>query len=184
MRLDPADIGSLPEATGVYIFLDDSMRVLYVGKALSLRQRVRSYFTGRQPSNPRLAQLRGSVRHIDFVVTANQAEALLLEGSLIKKLKPPFNISLRDDKSYPYIAVSIQDDYPRVFLYRGERRGDICCYGPYWHASSARETLEALRKAYPFRTCRGPVPGRGRRGAMPGPPHRVVSRPVPQGNKR
>jgi len=164
LRLGPEDIGALPDAPGVYIFHGEGQRVLYVGKASSLRRRVKSYFAGSPPDNPRLAQLRKAVRHIDCVVTANQVEALLLENTLIKGLKPTFNIMLRDDKSYPYIAVTVGDAYPRVYLHRGERVSGVAYYGPYWHASSARETLEALRRAYPFRTCRGPLPGRGRKG--------------------
>ncbi len=163
-RLNPADAGSLPDSPGVYLFLDEGEKVLYVGKALSLRRRVKSYFTGSQPGNPRLAQLRRTVRYIDCMVTANQMEALLLENNLIKTLKPAFNILLRDDKTYPYIAVTVKDTYPRFFLHRGERQVGIEYYGPYPNASAARETLDVLRKAYPFRTCRGPSPGKGRRG--------------------
>jgi excinuclease ABC subunit C len=158
------DMGALPDRPGVYIFKGEGGRVLYVGKAQSLRKRVRSYFSKSAPDNPRLVQLREAIRGIDYLVTANAAEALILENNLIKRLRPAYNIMLRDDKSYPYIAITVEEDYPRVFLYRGEKKKGVLYYGPYWHAGSARETLEALRKAYPFRTCRGERPGRGRRG--------------------
>jgi excinuclease ABC subunit C len=156
------DADSLPESPGVYLFKDEAERIIYVGKAGSLRKRVKSYFTGSAPDNPRLAQLRASVRGIDYIITANQAEALLLENTLIKKYHPGYNIMLRDDKSYPYIGITVSEEYPRAFFFRGTRRRDTVYYGPFWHAGSARETLDALRKVFPFRTCPGPRPGRSR----------------------
>ncbi len=156
------DAYSLPESPGVYLFKDEAGTVIYVGKAGSLRKRVKSYFTGSAPDNPRLAQLRANVRGIDYIITANQAEALLLENTLIKKYRPGYNIMLRDDKSYPYIGITVSEEYPRAFFFRGTRRRDTVYYGPFWHAGSARETLDALRKVFPFRTCPGPRPGRSR----------------------
>ncbi len=158
------DADTLPEAPGVYLFTGEGGRIIYVGKAGSLRKRVKSYFTGSEPANPRLAQLRAGVRGIDYIITANQAEALLLESTLIKQHRPDYNIMLMDDKSYPYIGITVSEEYPRAFFFRGERRRDTVYYGPFWHAGSARETLEALRKVFPFRTCPGPRPGR-RRGS-------------------
>ncbi len=158
------DADSLPESPGVYLFTDEAGSVIYVGKAISLRRRVKSYFTGSAPDNPRLAQLRTSVQGIDYIITSNEAEALLLESTLIKQHRPAYNIMLMDDKSYPYIGVTAGEEFPRVFLYRGARRPDTVYYGPFWNAGSARETLEALRKVFPFRTCPGPKPGQRRGG--------------------
>ncbi len=164
VRLGRDDADALPESPGVYLFSDEEGRIIYVGKAGSLRKRVRTYFTGSDPANPRLAQLRASVRGINYIITANQAEALLLENTLIKRHRPLFNIMLMDDKSYPYIGIAAAEEYPRVFFFRGDRRRDTVYFGPFWHAGSARETLDALRKVFPFRTCPGPKPGRSRGG--------------------
>ncbi len=159
------DLELLPDKPGAYIFMDDEGRVIYVGKAASLRKRVKSYFTGADPENPRLAQLRKKIRRIDYIITVNQAEALILESNLIKKYRPDFNINLRDDKSYPYIGITWEDEYPRVSFFRGARRKDTLYFGPYAHAGAARETIETLRKAFAFRSCRKPQPGKS--GGIP-----------------
>ncbi len=151
---------SLPDAPGVYIFKDDRGRVIYVGKAASLRKRVASYFHSREEENPRLAGLRSRISDLDFIVTANEAEALLLEANLIKRFHPDYNIDFRDDKSYPYMVIRTGDSYPRVMFARGSRRPDAVYYGPFAHAGAVRETIETLRKVFPFRACRGREPGR------------------------
>ncbi|MDI7253421.1 MAG: GIY-YIG nuclease family protein, partial [Actinomycetota bacterium] len=146
---------SLPEAPGVYLLKDDRGRIIYVGKAASLRKRVASYFHSREEENPRLAGLRARIADLDFIVTANEAEALLLEANLIKRFHPDYNIDFRDDKSYPFMVIRTGDTYPRVMFTRGRRRPDAVYYGPFAHAGAVRETIETLRKVFPFRACRG-----------------------------
>ena len=151
---------TLPDAPGVYIFQDAPGRIIYVGKAASLRKRVGSYFQGREVDNPRLAQLRERISDVDFIACANEVEALILEANLIKRYHPEYNIEFRDDKSYPYMMVCIEDTYPRVMFTRGKRRKDALYYGPFAHAGAVRETIETLRKVFPFRACRGREPGK------------------------
>lgn len=151
---------SLPDSPGVYLFRDRGGRVIYVGKAASLRKRVASYFHSREEENPRLAGLRARIADLDFIVTANEAEALLLEANLIKRFHPDYNIDFRDDKSYPYMVIRTGDAFPRVMFARGRRRPDAVYYGPFAHAGAVRETIETLRKVFPFRACRGREPGK------------------------
>jgi len=151
---------ALPDSPGVYIFQDASGRIIYVGKAASLRKRVGSYFSGREADNPRLAQLRERIAEVDFIVTSGEVEALILEANLIKRHHPDYNIEFRDDKSYPYMVVCIDDIYPRVMFARGKRRKGAVYYGPFAHAGAVRETIDTLRKVFPFRACRGREPGK------------------------
>lgn len=151
---------TLPDAPGVYLFLDAEREIIYVGKAASLRKRVRSYFSARDSDNPRLARLRESIADVDFIVCANEVEALILEANLIKRHHPAFNIEFRDDKSYPYMVVRTEDPYPRVMFQRGQRRKGAVYYGPFAHAGAVRETISTLRKVFPFRACRGREPGK------------------------
>lgn len=151
---------SLPDAPGVYLFLDESGKVVYVGKAASLRKRVASYFQSRKPDNPRLASLRGRLSDLDFIVTANETEALILEANLIKRFHPDYNIDFRDDKSYPYMVIRTDDRYPRVMFSRGKRSREAVYYGPFAHAGAVRETIDTLRRVFPFRACRGREPGK------------------------
>jgi excinuclease ABC subunit C len=160
ISLTREDLELLPDQPGVYIFTDEDDRIIYVGKAASLKKRVRSYFPGTEPDNPRLAQLRKRISHIDYIITGNEAEALLLEGNLIKRYRPDFNIELKDDKSYPYIAITLSESYPRVTFMRGTRKKGTLYFGPYAHAGAARETIETLRRAFAFRSCRGGQPGK------------------------
>ena len=151
---------SLPDAPGVYLFQDTSGSIIYVGKASSLRKRVASYFQARESDNPRLAQLRERIADVDFIVTAGEVEALILEANLIKRYHPDYNIEFRDDKSYPYMMICTDDAYPRVMFARGQRRREAVYYGPFAHAGAVRETINTLRKVFPFRTCRGREPGK------------------------
>ena len=151
---------SLPDAPGVYIFKDGRGKVIYVGKASSLRKRVASYFQRGERDNPRLEMLRSRAEGLDFIVTANEVEALILEANLIKRHHPDYNIEFRDDKSYPYMAICAGDDFPRVIFVRGKRRPENVYYGPFAHAGAVRETIDTLRKVFPFRACRGREPGK------------------------
>jgi excinuclease ABC subunit C len=150
---------TLPRKPGVYLFRDEEGEVLYVGKAKSLRSRVRSYFqrgNGRATS----AQLIGRIADVEIIVTRNEAEALHLEQNLVKRYRPPFNIRLRDDKSFPYIAVTLSDEYPRVMFTRERHRRGTVYFGPYANAKKVRETLDVLNRVFKFRPCEGPRPGR------------------------
>jgi excinuclease ABC subunit C len=149
----------LPRKPGVYLFRDERGEVLYVGKAKSLRSRVRSYFQ-RGNGRPATAQLAGRVADVEVIVTRNEAEALLLEQNLVKRHRPPFNIRLRDDKSFPYIAVTMSDEYPRVMFTRERHRRGTVYFGPYANAKKVRETLDVLNRVFKFRPCEGPRPGR------------------------
>ena len=150
----------LPDAPGVYLFHDAAGDIIYVGKAASLRKRVRSYFQAREADNPRLARLRECIADVDFIVCSGEVEALILEANLIKRHHPVFNIEFRDDKSYPYMMVCADDAYPRVMFARGQRRKGAICFGPFAHAGAVRETITTLRKVFPFRACRGREPGK------------------------
>jgi excinuclease ABC subunit C len=151
----------LPDQPGVYLFRDAKGRVIYVGKAKSVRKRVASHFSKAQvPSSPGHAEMVASVEHIECVVVATEAEALLTEQSFIKQYRPRFNIRLRDDKSYPFIAISLDEDFPRVYFTRERHRSSRAYFGPYSNAKRVRATLEVLAKVFMFRSCTGPEPGR------------------------
>jgi excinuclease ABC subunit C len=154
------DRSHLPTSPGVYIFKDAEGVVLYVGKAKNIRNRVANYFTRSGDGRPKIAELRGRVRQIDFIATRTETEALVLEANLIKRHRPRFNASLRDDKSYPYIVVTLGDEYPRVFATRSSHDPRHRYFGPFPSASSVHATLDVLNKTFPFRKCRGPEPGR------------------------
>jgi excinuclease ABC subunit C len=151
---------SLPAASGVYLFRDEKGRVLYIGKAKSLRSRVRSYFQKGGEARATLQQLPERVGDIEVIVTENEVEALHLEQNLVKRHRPPFNVRLRDDKSFPYIAVTVEDDFPRVMFTRERHRRGVLYFGPYANAKKVRQTLEVLNRVFQFRPCEGPKPGR------------------------
>jgi excinuclease ABC subunit C len=153
------EVKLLPRRPGVYLFRDERGEVLYVGKAKSLRSRVRSYFQ-RGDGRPGMPQLVGRIADVEVIVTRNEAEALHLEQNLVKRHRPPFNIRLRDDKSFPYIAVTVGDEYPRVMFTRERHRRGTVYFGPYANAKKVRETLDVLNRAFRFRPCEGPRPGR------------------------
>jgi excinuclease ABC subunit C len=144
----------LPDSPGVYLFYDREGGLLYVGKARSIRKRVASHFSGVE------TKLTSRIDRIDFLVTGNEAEALLAEQSFIKRHRPRFNIRLRDDKSYPYVCVSLDEDYPRVYFTREKHRAGRAYFGPFSSAKRVRETLDLLGKLFQFRTCEGREPGR------------------------
>jgi excinuclease ABC subunit C len=152
-------LATLPRRSGVYLFRDEQGDVLYVGKAKSLRSRVRSYFQ-RGDGRPGMAQLAGRIADLEVIVTRNEAEALHLEQNLVKRHRPPFNIRLRDDKSFPYIAVTLTDEFPRVMFTRERHRRGTVYFGPYANAKKVRETLDVLNRVFKFRPCEGPRPGR------------------------
>jgi excinuclease ABC subunit C len=148
----------LPDQPGVYLFRDAEGRVIYVGKAKSIKKRVASHFSS--PSTYGSTDLPANIDTIESVVTATEAEALLAEQEFIKRYRPRFNIRLRDDKSYPYIAISLDEAFPRVYFTRERHRRDRAYFGPYSNAKKTRETLDLLGKIFLFRSCNGAEPGR------------------------
>jgi excinuclease ABC subunit C len=148
----------LPDQPGVYLFTDAKGRVVYVGKARSIRKRVASHFS--KPQTSGFGDLRREIEGIDFLVTENEAEALLAEQQFIKRHRPRFNIRLRDDKSYPYVGVSLDEEFPRVYFTRERHRPGRAYFGPFSSAKRVRETLDLLGKLFQYRTCEGPEPGR------------------------
>ena len=150
----------LPAKPGVYLFRDEKGEMLYIGKAKSLRPRVRSYFQKGGEIRAQIAQLPGRIADVEVIVTDTEVEALHLEQNLVKRHRPPFNVRLRDDKSFPYIAVTVEDDYPRVMFTRERHRRGVVYFGPYANAKKVRETLDVLNRVFPYRPCEGPQPGR------------------------
>jgi excinuclease ABC subunit C len=155
-----SQLKALPAKPGVYVFRDEDGRVLYIGKAKSLRPRVRSYFQATPDTRAQIAQLPARVADIEVIVTGTEAEALHVEQNLVKRHRPPFNIRLRDDKSFPYIAVTVEDEYPRVMFTRERHRRGVVYFGPYANAKKVRETLDVLNRVFQYRPCEGPQPGR------------------------
>jgi excinuclease ABC subunit C len=153
-----------PDLPGVYLYRDAQGEVLYVGKALSLRKRLASYLPGLTDESGRLPvkvyEMMSRAASVEWIATTNEVEALLLEHNLIKQHRAPFNIRLRDDKSYPYVMVTIDEDYPRVMFTRQPHRRGNLYFGPFSDAAKVRETLDALARVFPVRTCRGREPGR------------------------
>ncbi len=153
------DLGRLPLGPGVYLFRDERDEVLYIGKAKSLRARVRTYFN-RGDARAGIGELVRRIGRVEVIVTQSEAEALHLEQNLVKRHRPPFNVRLRDDKSFPYIAVTVSDEYPRVMFTRERHRRGTVYFGPYANAKKVRETLDVLNRVFQFRPCEGPKPGR------------------------
>ena len=148
----------LPDAPGVYVFKDARGNVLYVGKALSIRKRVGGHFSAKNTRGG--AEMVNQIATIDVLVTETEAEALLAEQQFIKRHRPRFNIRLRDDKSYPYIGISLDEEFPRVYFTRERHRSGRIYFGPYSSAKRVRETLDLLGRLFQYRTCEGPEPGR------------------------
>src|SRR5438876_1519686 len=159
-RAFESQLKALPREPGVYLFRGRDGAVLYIGKAKSLRSRVRSYFQAGRDGRLGMSRLPERVTDVEVIVTRTEAEALHLEQNLVKRHRPPFNIRLRDDKSFPYIAVTVGDEYPRVMFTRERHRRGTVYFGPYANAKKVRETLDVLNRAFRFRPCEGPRPGR------------------------
>ena len=145
--------GAIPDAPGVYRFLDTAGRVVYVGKAKSLRPRLSSYFQDLAHLHPRTQQMVSSAARVDWTVVSTEVEALQLEYSWIKEYDPRFNVKYRDDKSYPWLAVTLHEEFPRVMVGRGPKRKGVRYFGPYSHAWAIRETVDLLLRVFPMRSC-------------------------------
>ncbi len=145
--------GTVPDAPGSYQFLDRDGRILYVGKAKSLRQRLNTYFQDPAGLPPRIAQMVAEADHVEWMVVDTEAEALLLEHNLIKREQPRYNVRLKDDKSYPWLAITVSDEWPRPAVVRGRKRSGVRYFGPYANVGAIRETLDLLLRSFPVRTC-------------------------------
>ncbi|MDT7682218.1 MAG: excinuclease subunit [Pseudonocardiales bacterium] len=145
--------GTIPEAPGVYRFSDQRGRVIYVGKAKNLRSRLNSYFADLSNLHPRTRQMVTTAAHVEWTVVTTEVEALQLEYNWIKEFDPRFNVRYRDDKTYPVLAVTLHEEYPRLHVYRGPRKKGVRYFGPYAHAWAIRETLDLLLRVFPARTC-------------------------------
>src|SRR5919197_235240 len=153
---------AVPDSPGVYLLRDSSGLVIYVGKALRLRDRLRSYFTPGYGQTARLADLLRKVTDFEFVVAANEVEALVLECNLIKHYRPRFNIRLKDDKNYLYLKLPVTEEYPRVHYTRRILDDGALYFGPYTSAQSLRSTVKSIRQLLPFRTCSDDIFKQGR----------------------
>ena len=145
--------GTIPDEPGSYQFKDKRGRVIYVGKASSLRQRLSNYFQNPRNLHPRTAQMVQTAESVEWTIVRNEVEALMLEYSLIKEHNPRFNVRLRDDKSYPFLAVTKDDIWPRAMVMRGTKKKGTRYFGPYAHAYAIRDTLDLLLRSFPIRTC-------------------------------
>jgi excinuclease ABC subunit C len=152
-------LNSIPTQPGVYLMKGEAGDVLYIGKAVNLRSRVRSYFHVSAVHPPKVQHLVWSIADVDFIVTDSELEALILESNLIKKYRPRFNVRLKDDKRYPYIKVTWQEDFPRVQIVRRMNRDGARYFGPYTSSSAMRQTLELLRRIFPYLTCNRKITG-------------------------
>lgn len=150
----------LPEKPGVYLMHDASGKVIYVGKAVVLKNRVRSYFRNLASHTPKVKAMVAKIAEIETIVTSSEVEALILECNLIKKYRPRYNISLKDDKTYPYLKVTVQEDFPRLYVTRRQLRDGARYYGPYADAGAMHATVKLLRSMFPLRTCRKMNPDR------------------------
>ncbi|MDX6364684.1 MAG: excinuclease subunit [Streptomyces sp.] len=145
--------GEIPDSPGVYKFRDEHRRVIYVGKAKSLRQRLASYFQDLAGLHPRTRTMVTTAASVEWTVVSTEVEALQLEYSWIKEFDPRFNVKYRDDKSYPYLAVTMNEEFPRVQVMRGQKRKGVRYFGPYGHAWAIRDTVDLLLRVFPVRTC-------------------------------
>jgi len=149
----------LPDRPGVYIFKDKAGRVIYVGKALSLKNRVRSYFDSGVERLPKVSSILKRIDDLDYIVTDTEVEALILESNLIKEYRPRYNVLPKDDKSYPYLKVTLGEDYPRVYITRRLIKDGSRYFGPYTRVGAVHETLRLLKRIFPFRSCKRKNPG-------------------------
>src|SRR5438445_1942080 len=146
-------IARVPDRPGVYVYRDGKQQVLYVGKAASLRSRVRSYFQESRPRDPKTDALVRQIRDLEYIVTDNELEALMLEANLVRRHRPRYNIILRDDKHYPFLKLTTNEEFPRLVVARKVQHDGARYYGPFYPATAMRETLRLTRQLFPLRTC-------------------------------
>lgn len=159
------ELKKLPDKPGVYIMKDENGTIIYVGKAMVLKNRVRQYFQSSAAHTPKVAAMVARISDFEFIVTDTELEALILECNLIKKAKPKFNILLKDDKNYPYIKITLNEDYPRMLMTRRIDKDGARYFGPYSNVFSVRETMSLIKKIFPIKSCKRELPrdiGKGR----------------------
>jgi len=159
-------IRQLPNSPGVYLWRDAEGNILYVGKAANLQHRVRSYFAAGQKLSPKLQQMVARVAELDFFITTTEQEALILELNLIKRHHPRYNVRLKDDKTFPYLKISLNEDWPRIYFTRHLEENGGRYFGPFASARSVRQTLKALKRIFPFRSCSEPITGTDTRACL------------------
>jgi len=159
-------LDTLPQKTGIYLMKDVNGTIIYVGKAVNLRSRVRSYFHAAAQQFPKLARLVGDVCRLEFIITASELEALILENNLIKQHKPRYNVRLKDDKNYPYIKVTWQEPFPKVMTTRQMKQDGARYFGPYTSVQAVYQALDLLRKLFPYRTCDREITGKDPRPCL------------------
>jgi excinuclease ABC subunit C len=159
-------LDALPTKPGVYLMKDAAGHILYVGKAVNLRARVRSYFHASAGYSPKLQRLVTGIADVDFIVTASELEALILESNLIKRHKPKYNVRLKDDKRYPYIKLTWQEDYPHVLIVRRMEQDGARYFGPFTAAWAVQQTLHTLRRVFPYLTCNRTITGQDERACL------------------
>ena len=169
--IDPARLKSVPTRPGCYLFKNADGEVLYVGKAASLRARLRSYFAAPEQQTAKTRVMLAQAEDFEIIVTDSELEALLLENNLIKERRPKYNVVLRDDKQYPYICVMVQEPFPRVIRVRSVKKDGNEYFGPYADSGALNETLAVLKRLFPYRSCDLVIPDEAER---PGP---VIERP-------
>ena len=152
-------LSRLPDRPGVYLYKDAKAAIIYVGKAASLRNRVRSYFHESRPRDPKTDSLVQQIRDLEYIVTDNELEAMMLEANLVRKHRPRYNIILRDDKHYPFLKLTTNEEFPRLVVARRVQKDGAAYYGPFYPATAMRETLRLTRQLFPLRTCRIKIDG-------------------------
>ncbi len=152
------ELKKLPAKPGVYIMHDKKDEIIYVGKAISLKNRVRQYFQSSRNLTPKIVQMVSRIDHFEYIITDSELEALVLECNLIKEHRPKYNTMLKDDKSYPFIKVTVQEDYPRILFARDMKKDKAKYYGPYTSATAVKDTIELIRKIFKLRTCNRNLP--------------------------
>ena len=166
---------SVPTTPGVYMFLDDNRSVLYVGKAIKLRNRLKSYFSGTKHTQGKSGRIAKRASDFEFIVTDSEQEALILEATLIKRHKPQYNVRLKDDKSYPYIRIDTKEDFPLVNFSRRPLNDGARYFGPYASAGSVRRTLDILNKLFPYRSCTKNIDGHDKHPCLEYHIHRCIA---------
>jgi len=157
---------SMPKKPGVYLMKDDAGNIIYVGKAINLYSRVRSYFYASADHSPKVRRLVQRIADIEFIITGSELEALILENNLIKKHRPRYNVRLKDDKRYPYIKITLQEDFPRVYTVRRLRADGARYFGPYTSSKAVRRTMDLLRTMFPYLTCKRKLDGKDERPCL------------------
>jgi excinuclease ABC subunit C len=156
----PEKVDQVPDRPGVYLYKDAKSQVIYVGKAASLRSRVRSYFQESRPHDPKTDSLVRQITDLEYIVTDNELEALMLEANLVRRHRPRYNIILRDDKHYPFLKLTTNEPFPRLVVARRVAKDGAAYFGPFYPATAMRQTLRLVRQLFPLRTCRIPIDGK------------------------